>query len=271
MTSMRFSLDWKFVVMLVATIAGVVVPAWLWRADQAVHSVQVAVVSQTALQPEDVSAVSGLTIAVDGKKLENPYLTVLEIRNDGTRPISASDFEGPMEIKMLEKIAIARAQVTLTIPKDLQPTIESSKDVLKLAPLLLNPNDSMIVSIVTSGGVPKFTARGRIEGVTEVKLINSAMDNKTVRLFGFQAVVAFALLVLYGGMMWAFLTNGTQISRRMMLFSAFSAATGSVFLLIQQLESIDLSGWQSVLIFVLTVLVAMFLGVLINGKSKVAQ
>src|SRR5438309_1230053 len=149
---MQIRTDWKFIATLFLAVGGIGVPVWLWRADLASHSARVRVISQTALQPESTAALSGLKISVDGRELRTPYLTVLEIENDGTRPIPASDFETPLEIKALDKVKIVRAQVTATLPKDLQPKIVSSADTVKLQPLLLNSNDLITLALVTSGG-----------------------------------------------------------------------------------------------------------------------
>jgi hypothetical protein len=269
-TSFNISrLDWKYLVTLFAAVAGIAVPVWLWRTDLVSHSVKVKIISQTALQPDGVSAVSGLKISVDGKELEAPYLTVIDIKNDGARPILATDFETPLEIKTFEKVKTARARVTATAPKDLLPIITSNDDVLKLQPLLLNPNDSVTIAFVTSGGLPNFSARGRIAGISVVELEDSTLNQKPKRKFWAQAIVGFALLIVYALTFRALLSSsGIQIRRRAMIFITLSSVFGSILFLISLRPDFDFSLWQNWPISLLATVVAMVLGTIINRSER---
>jgi hypothetical protein len=264
-TSFNISrLDWKYLVTLFAAVAGIAVPVWLWRTDLVSHSVKVKIISQTALQPDGVSAVSGLKISVDGKELEAPYLTVIDIKNDGARPILATDFETPLEIKTFEKVKTARARVTATAPKDLLPIITSNDDVLKLQPLLLNPNDSVTIAFV-----PNFSARGRIAGISVVELEDSTLNQKPKRKFWAQAIVGFALLIVYALTFRALLSSsGIQIRRRAMIFITLSSVFGSILFLISLRPDFDFSLWQNWPISLLATVVAMVLGTIINRSER---
>lgn len=70
-SSMPARIKWKFVLPLLVGIAGVIVPLFIWRAEVSSRSVHVRVVSQTPLQPNGAT-VPGITILVDGQKLDSP-------------------------------------------------------------------------------------------------------------------------------------------------------------------------------------------------------
>ena len=187
-------LDWKYILMLVVAVAGVLVlPLWESYAEYQAHSLKLRRVSQTALKPAETHAMAGLTISVDGVELDAPYLSVVELVNDGSKAISATDFESPLEIRIgpnvfgmfgatfykrgnnftfdqISKIgpSIVRAVVSGTAPRDIEPSIVSDAQSVKLKPLLLNPKDTIAISIITSGGQPQFTPRARIAGISSV-------------------------------------------------------------------------------------------------------
>jgi len=258
---------------LIVPVAIGLIPVWLWITDLNSRSLLVQIVTQTALQPEGASTLSGLKVTIDGKELEAPYLTVLRIENSGARPIAASDFESPMEIKPLGQIKIYQHRVSETYPKDLQPITElvPSDTTLKLRPLLLNPSDSITVSLVTSGGLPEFTVGSRIAGISSVEMEKSEETPISRVLFWLLATVSFALLIVYSQMSWGFSgQRGFTLRPRMTFFSALTALAGSTLLFFINIKistNLDLEWWKSLSIFILTLLPAMWSGFLINRKS----
>lgn len=126
--------------------------------------------SHVALQPETASAISGLQVTIDGVPLASPYLSVLELTNDGEKPIPTSDYEASLEIRLQGDAKVARAQVTASNPKDLEPKLKWDSQVIRIAPLLLNPRDSLTISVLTSGKQPIFTPHARVAGVSSVSL-----------------------------------------------------------------------------------------------------
>lgn len=262
---MQIRTDWKFVIMLIVTIVGVGVPIWLWYADQSSHSLQVSIVSQTALQPNELNSVSGLKLSIDGRELKAPYLTVVNIKNDGAKPIPISDFEGPLEIKSIEQVKIVRAQQAETYPKNLQPIITSTPNLVKLKPLLLNSNDSITVAILTTGEPPTFSVRARIAGIPSVEL-GSNMPNQDWRAW-IIGPVGFALLIIYSSSLFGFLgypKYSFQMRRWNLLFIGLSSLTGSVLLVIVGLKDFEISEWP----IILAVIAGVLIGSVIDSQQR---
>lgn len=168
MTNMKF--DWKFWLVLVVTIAGVVIPTYLWQFDHEPHSLSVQKISSLALEPQIGPTIQNLQVTLDGEKVESPYLSTLEVKNDGSKAISITDFASPLKIAINGNQQILRMQVISTMPNDLPvsflPVVD--KTSVSLKPLLLNSGDSFNIAILTSGGKPKFGAEARITDVQKV-------------------------------------------------------------------------------------------------------
>ncbi len=179
---------------LLITVISVGVPVWIWRADLGSRSLQIRIVSQVSLQPDNVGSINGLQVSVDGVPLKAPFLSVLELSNDGDKPIPSTDFEAPLNIRVAGGSVVARAQVTEAKPKDIEASLSWEPQVLKLKPLLLNPKDVLIISVLTSGEKPEFSARARIAGISAVPVDDNAGKfsrlQKGVMLF-------FAALLLF--------------------------------------------------------------------------
>ena len=183
---MQISFDWKFLVIILVTLAGVIVPVGLWQADRQAKSLSAVIVSQTSLKPDISSNVDGIKILVDNMPIDRPYLTVLKLSNDGSKPILTTDFEEPLEIQMGGDTSIVRSQITEREPKDIQPKTTFDAKVIKIMPLLLNPDDNITFAVVTAGGSPKFNVRSRIAGIAAVALEDKITKtvSPTKRLLG---------------------------------------------------------------------------------------
>lgn len=58
-------------------------------------------------------------------------------------------------------------------PKSLEARVTPTEQSVVVAPLLLNPEDKVTISILTSGGPPSFSPHARIAGVAEIRLDDS--------------------------------------------------------------------------------------------------
>lgn len=187
--------DWKFLLTLAVAVAGVVGPFWLWRADQSGKSVSVELISQVPLRPSEKDAVPGLQIAIDGVPLADPYFSVVKVINSGDKPIPTADFESPLEIRPPTETAIAGARITAKAPEDIEAEIAWDKQSVRLKPTLLNPRDTVTVSIITSGGRPSFSTKARIVGVASVQIVDATApaSNPWKRWLLLLAAIAFAV------------------------------------------------------------------------------
>ena len=188
--------DWKFFLTLAITIAGVAVPVWLWQVDLSSKALSLTVKSTAELQPKGIDTLDGIQLSVDGKALESPYVSVLELSNSGSKPIITSEFEGPIRISTGSPSKLVKIRTTSSIPPSLEPTVALAEGVVLIQPLLLNPGDTIRITAVAANARPVFTARARVAGVAEIS-ISDAQTGRETKRYWFGRVVSVLLLTLY--------------------------------------------------------------------------
>lgn len=201
MTEIR-SRDWKYLVMLAVTITGVLIPVWLAKYQNPDKRVIVRILSQASLQPAGKDAFPGLQVLVDGVDLADPYLSVLQFANDGEIPVSATEFEAPLEVHVDSDRKVIRVRVSETSPKDVIANISTEAQTLKLMPTLLNPKDSITVAILTTGGTPTFSSRARIKGISTVPVLGIEKNKRSPAMIILFASAAFLFAVMASAAYW---------------------------------------------------------------------
>ena len=195
-TTMDSRFDWKFFLTLAITIASVAVPVWLWQADLSSKALSLTVKSTAELQPKGIDTLNGIQLSVDGKALESPYVSVLEISNSGSKPILTSDFEGPMRISTGSLSKLVKVRTTSSTPPSLEPAVSLAEGVVLLQPLLLNPSDIIRITAVTANAKPIFAVRARVAGVSEIN-VNDSQTGREIKRYWIGRVVSTLLLTLY--------------------------------------------------------------------------
>jgi len=264
-------INWKSLTLLL-TIAGLLIPVWIWRSDVNSKSLQFRVNSLVSLQSETAPSISGLQISVDGIPLKSPYITVLELTNSGDRPISTSDFEAPLELRPQEGAVIVRASITSVSPKDVKAIIETKAELLELKPMLLNPKDSVTISILSSGVRPVYTVSSRIVGIASVPIIYETSTvvtwlNNVLLLIGSVLLFASSSMVSDGLTKKAFVLR----KRAILLISTVTGFSGFVFFM-DFLNGIGIHNlWLTIAAFAPFILVTTVISVYWNWPASTSQ
>jgi hypothetical protein len=240
---MTIRFDWKFWVVLVATLAGVLVPVWLWRADLDARSLHFRKLSQTSLQPPDTAKALDLRVSVGGAELQAPYLTVFELVNDGARPVPATDFESPLEIASKNKAEIVRTSITGAKPADLAPSLSVEAGALKIKPMLLNPGDSVTIAVLTTKEEPIFTSRARIAGVRTVPIVDVQGKAMSPGRIAFTLIAGLLCFVAANLVVGAWPSEGVNLRPRASFAVFVVAAFGAAVFLTGGLESLGIEGF----------------------------
>ena len=262
-------LDWKFALPLLFTVAGVAVPVWLWQADQSAKSLSIKLATTIPLQPKEQDTIAGIEISVDGARLEHPHLVVFEIRNDGSKPIPAADFESPVHIQLVSETSVARANVSGKVPKDIEATLLNERQGMTLKPTLLNPGDTISITAITSGAPPIFESKARVIGISNVVLEDgtSKKPNRiklTLLLFGsILSLVSFSLMSDF-----IVKPNGILLRRRAAAFVGIVAAFPGVIALQMFLEEIEIQGfWYMMLYYFILMIPVGFIARALNRQK----
>ena len=68
--------DWKYLVMLAATLGSVLVPVWLWQTEATSQLLTARILSSTSLQPEVAQLKNNVQILIAGVTIDSPYLLI---------------------------------------------------------------------------------------------------------------------------------------------------------------------------------------------------
>ena len=178
-----------------AIVATVGVALYQNYSDRTSKSLSGRIVSQVPLQHESTASLPGVQVTVDGKNLDRPYLTTVEVKNDGTRAITQPEFDAPIELKTQPGTSVVHVQVTSANPTDLEVKPTWDTQVVRIPPLLLNASDTFSIQILSAGDKPIFTPRIRIVGVSKMGFDDVPQPKRPAGL-QIVGVAVFALLLL---------------------------------------------------------------------------
>jgi hypothetical protein len=114
-------------------------------------------------------------LKLDSVELENPYSSIIRIKNIGGEAIKKEDFQSDIQIDLEGDAKIISAALIASEPEGLEATIQVEKKNIKLKPLLINPDDHLTFSIITDKNRPEFNVHGRI---AELRSITKASKDK---------------------------------------------------------------------------------------------
>ncbi|MFN9470997.1 hypothetical protein [Acidovorax sp.] len=238
--------------------------------DLTSKSLEFRVASQVSLEPARSGDIKGLQITLDSEPLDRPYLTVVELINDGLRPISSSEFEGPAEIRLSVGTKVVRAELVSAYPKSLEARVAITEKGIAVAPLLLNPEDKLTISILSSGGQPLFSPSARIAGVTEIKLDVSQGKIPAWKLSGLALLAAFLLFVASDITNKGFFTGKPVVLRkRAAIFVSVVTGITGVSMFVIFLNNVGVQGWwQNVLAAIVLLIFTGLVATLLNLRPK---
>ena len=94
--------------------------------------------------------------------------------------MQASDFDGPLEIRLSTDAKFSRARITGRSPIDLEVDLIVEPQKISFKPTLLNPHDKLVISAITSGATPTLSAKVRVAGVESAPIQKSIRDKSTI-------------------------------------------------------------------------------------------
>lgn len=243
------SLDWKFFLSLSIGVLGVVGPL-VWQADLSSKGLEVRLRSSTSIEPS--SQIRDLQLVLDGKKLDSPYSSSLELVNTGSKTVLSKDFATPIEIVLENGAQIVTARVTSTSPSDIPVKVSSTDRLIQIAPHLSNSSDSISLSVITSGEKPSFTVRGRIAEVQQVAFADLTLPKPPYIRYlkpvanGIGAWALFCLNVLFMITLNRRAVFGVPVV--VSVFGGLASYIGGTQLMLGMVEGFDLkSRWEILL------------------------
>jgi len=250
-------IDWKFPISLLVAFAGVLVPVLLWKYDLSSKELTLNINSKIEINSNGISDFDGVELVLDGKPLKSPFFSVLELSNSGSKPISASDFEGALKISVKDPVAIVKYRQTMATPENLHPVLRDANGVLLLEPLLLNPGDVIRITLITANGEPAFSSNARISGVSEVVVINSNENKKSKRYWGGLVVATLIYSIyVYGIYECIFYYRRNRIFQYWLFLRSLVLAAGSSLIVAMLIPE---NNYDRVLIFISIMLISILM------------
>lgn len=192
----NFFSDWKHWIMVVLTSLSIFVPLVIWQVDNQGRSLSLTISDRIQLQILEKESIPEMEVIFNGERISKPYLSELRISNDSRKPIPASDFESPIEIRTASSTKIHSARLKSSESNEIDAKVVFDSSSVRVNPILLNPGEGFSISIVTSGGMPEFSTRARIAGVSVPPLQQAASTKKSNLLTWIYLIAAFSLAIV---------------------------------------------------------------------------
>jgi hypothetical protein len=204
------------------------------------------VIAQVYKTPLFLQRFPGTVITVNGKPVNGAYAETFAIYNAGSVPITPSDFDGPLTLAFGGG-EIVMPSVGSTTPNGLPVVITSNGGALELKPLLLNPSDTICLSVLTTQA-RQPVVKGRIAGVTAIEFHDSFASGREVfhDFYALDWPVGLSLTVLASILSAAGLrvvrASGLASPLRplQLVLASFACWTGGLLLLDYGAKSLDL-------------------------------
>lgn len=184
----------KWIIPLIVSIVGVGV-SFIPQSNVYQKSLSYEVLSASEIRPPSSPALTDIKVSLGDQVLENIGITLVKLTNNGKLPINRGDFDSPIIIEVQADTQLLRSTVQSQSPENLNIEISQEKNTIFVKPMLLNPNDTFIVQLITTGSMLKPLVSSRISGVSDVKQVVSS-SQKPISIS--RTVIGFSLLLVYG-------------------------------------------------------------------------
>lgn len=188
---------------LLATIIFGIVPLFVSSAQQ---RLRLDATVQSTAQIVGSTLPSQVRVTVAGKEARNVYATVIKVANSGARPITPDLFAPgtSLRLRLGEGCAVVEQRVVGARPQDVRERarVTTIPGGVALAPLLLNPDDTVLIQVLTSNCRPRLVPSAAIAGIPQVSMrdagkIKSEWAYRWLIVLGIAMGGIFSLFTLY--------------------------------------------------------------------------
>jgi hypothetical protein len=111
------------------------------------------------------SVKGSIKVMYDDQPIEGLEGVTIKVKNTGTEEVKRTDYDRPVTIDFGEHAQILSAEIAETWPKAIGATVSVKEGSSQLAPILLNPGDSVTISVLlTQFEKDKLEVNGHIVG-----------------------------------------------------------------------------------------------------------
>lgn len=233
------------------------------------------VISLTEISALKSEHLPDVQISYGGDQIEQGGIITIKLLNIGDAPIYSREFDGPIEISLDSNSSFIDSKVVSKYPDNLKPNALLSDGIIKIQPLLLNPNDEMTIQAIVKGSLSNINVSGRIGGIKEIIDANERREalqagfSWLLVLYGLLCLVVYALVgpVVLGGKLSP--ENRTVSPRGAILIVSLVMISGMGSLVFfAEMHELEI-GWKTFLIFIGLIILSEILAIPFRPKGKV--
>jgi len=261
--------NWKWLIGILLSFFAVVIPSWISMSQNQSKSVDVSVSNVTPIVEKQAGGIEDIVVTVSGVPIDKPYLSIIKIANSGGLPVTREDYEKPLEISVGENVQIIKAIVSETIPKGISANITWERNKFFFHPALLNPEDTVIVNVLTGSATPVFDATGRISGIKNISI--KEKSDKPFKMVMGGMLSIFALICLTAALIVFNFSKGNVIlNKRSSWFVSFTlfGAYSIISMKLLELFGYTTFDWHFFLFYLASVCISMPLAYIINKSAQ---
>jgi hypothetical protein len=179
---------WQFAGAIL-TVFAILVSLAIYFAQRSRRIVSVEVLRNGRILTIQEESVGKLQLMFDGKLIHNTRLIEVCVTNSGNQPIKPADFIKSLTFSFNAEAEVLSTATVGTVPKDLTAELLVQSNEVVLAPLLLNPRDSITIRFLVSKYTAGPTHSARINGVSKITEIR-----ESPRVILFWIGISYALI-----------------------------------------------------------------------------
>ena len=152
---------------ILGAIIGAAVAYLIFRRQTTKKIISYQVVSNAPITTLNKTLQNTVTIQINGKPVNNARQVVLTLRNQGNVAVKPNDYDKPLKFAFTGSKVVG-TDILDTVPPELKNSIDHSTyvqigaDSAELEKILLNPKDSITLTILLEGDYNQLDVAGRI-------------------------------------------------------------------------------------------------------------
>jgi len=164
---------------LILTVVALIFAAWVYISQKSASSLSLQLTSNTRLVSSSSPVTDKLDIFFDGESIDELWLLSFRLMNDGDVPITPTDFIEPLKItQSAGRILEVRHGETVPVNLRFSFLMESNHETV-LERMLLNPGNSIVFSLISTGSANTVGVTSRIVGTDDVRLASGIVSTES--------------------------------------------------------------------------------------------
>ncbi|MBD1920267.1 hypothetical protein H6F77_03940 [Microcoleus sp. FACHB-831] len=161
---------WTVIVGIVGIIVSVLISLYIYRRQKPKKEITCRVVSLVPLFNVTDNFQGKLQVFYESKPIQNVFIMTVRVYNSGNTSIQSSDYDKPLSLNIGTDHVLS-AEVIETNPDNITASVTFNSSSIQISPVLLNPNDALLIKAVIEQYHQKFSASARIVGMRQLQVL----------------------------------------------------------------------------------------------------